>query len=60
MIWDKLALHSTMQAMCLSAWNGLGLALIIPCVESILADLYRSILRGKVFGFLFLASNLGE
>lgn len=48
------------QAMCLSAWNGLGLALIIPCVESILADLYCATLRGRVFGFLFLASNFGE
>ena len=49
-----------MQAMSFSAWNGLGLALVIPCVQSLIADVYTSSARGRAFGLLFLTSNLGE
>ena len=46
--------------MSFSAWNGLGLALVIPCVQSLIADVYTSSARGRAFGLLFLTSNLGE
>lgn len=45
--------------MAFSAWNGLGLALVIPCVQSLLADMYSSATRGRAFGLLFLTSGLG-
>ena len=48
-----------LQAMAFSAWNGLGLALVIPCVQSLLADMYSSATRGRAFGLLFLTSGLG-
>ncbi|CAL8463252.1 g2786 [Coccomyxa elongata] len=47
------------QAMSFSAWNGLGLALVIPCVQSLIADVYSSTTRGRAFGLLFLTSGLG-
>ena len=49
-----------MQAMSFSAWNGLGLALVIPCVQSLIADVYSASARGRAFGLLFLTSSLGE
>jgi MFS family permease len=45
--------------MSFSAWNGLGLALVIPCVQSLIADVYSSATRGRAFGLLFLTSGLG-
>ena len=48
-----------MQAMSFSAWNGLGLALVIPCVQSLIADTYSSASRGRAFGLLFFTSSLG-
>ncbi len=45
--------------MSFSAWNGLGLALVIPCVQSLIADVYSSTTRGRAFGLLFLTSGLG-
>ena len=50
---------ATMQAMSFSAWNGLGLALVIPCVQSLIADTYSSASRGRAFGLLFFTSSLG-
>jgi MFS family permease len=49
-----------MQAMSFSAWNGLGLALVIPCVQSLIADVYSASARGRAFGLLFLTSSLSE
>ncbi len=45
--------------MSFSAWNGLGLALVIPCVQSLIADTYSSASRGRAFGLLFFTSSLG-
>lgn len=45
--------------MCFSAWNGLGLALVIPCVQSLIADVYSNSTRGRAFGLLFFTSGLG-
>ncbi|KAK9845923.1 hypothetical protein WJX81_006083 [Elliptochloris bilobata] len=41
------------------AFNGLGLALVIPNVQSLTADYYRAEDRGKVFGTLHLTSAAG-
>lgn len=49
-----------MQAMSFSAWNGLGLALVIPCVQSLIADSYSASSRGRAFGLLFFTSSLGK
>lgn len=43
------------------AWslNGLGLSLVIPNTQSIVADYYTSESRGTAFGFLFFLSSVG-
>lgn len=42
------------------AINGLGLALVIPCVQSLVADYHPSESRGKAFGFMFFTASCGE
>ena len=39
------------------AINGLGLALVIPCVQSLVADYHPSESRGKAFGFMFFTAS---
>jgi MFS family permease len=46
-------------ATALWAVNGLGLALLIPNAQSLVADYYRPVSRGKAFGGLFLAGAAG-
>ena len=41
------------------AFNGLGLALVIPCVQSLVADYHPSESRGKAFGFMFFTASCG-
>ncbi len=48
-----------MQAMAWSAFNGIGLALVLPCVQSLVADYYAPAVRGRAFGFLFTMAALG-
>ena len=48
------------KAMVYAAFNGLGLALIIPCIQSLIADYYPAGSRGRAFGALFLTSSLGQ
>ena len=43
----------------LSAVNGVGLALVIPNAQSITADYYDELDRGKAFGALYMTSALG-
>lgn len=43
----------------LCAINGLGLALVIPSVQSLTADLHAQESRGKAFGSLWLVISLG-
>ena len=57
--FDRHLICMAAQAMSFSAWNGLGLALVIPCVQSLIADVYSSATRGRAFGLLFLTSGLG-
>ena len=47
------------QAMSYSAVNGLGLALVIPAAQSLVADYYEEKSRGGAFGLLFGVSSLG-
>ena len=48
------------QAMVSCAFNGLGLALVIPCVQSLVADYHPSEARGQAFGLMGLTSSFGE
>ena len=48
------------QMLAFSCVNGLGLALLIPCVQSLLADYYAPASRGRAFGLLYFTSSLGE
>ncbi len=40
--------------------NGLGLALVIPCVQSLIADYYPPDARGNAFGMMGLTASFGE
>lgn len=48
-----------MQAAAWCALNGLGLAMVIPCIQSILAEVWVAKHRGRAFGSLFTISALG-
>lgn len=49
-----------LQAMAWAAINGAGLAFVLPCAQSILADYYIPEQRGRAFGFMFTLAALGE
>ena len=42
-----------------SAFNGIGLALVIPCVASLIADYHPPETRGQAFGLMAFTSGLG-
>jgi MFS family permease len=42
-----------------AALNGVGLALLVPCCQSLIADLYPAEQRGRAFGTLQLTASLG-
>lgn len=46
-------------ALPILAVNGLGLALVIPNVQSLIADYYPAEARGRAFGALWLTISLG-
>jgi MFS family permease len=48
------------QAVAFSAVNGIGLSLLIPSVQSVIADYYDAGTRGRAFGALYLVSSLGS
>jgi len=48
-----------LQAAAWCAVNGLGLAMVIPCIQSILAEIWPAKQRGRAFGSLFTISALG-
>jgi MFS family permease len=52
-------MYATAQAMVASGVNGLGLALVIPCLQSLTADFHPPESRGKAFGWMFCVSSLG-
>lgn len=43
-----------------SAFNGIGLALVIPSIQSLIADYNPAEQRGSAFGTLFLVSSMGR
>ena len=45
--------------MVYAACNGVGLALVIPCSQSLIADFYTSEVRGRAFGLMQLIGALG-
>ena len=47
------------QAAAWTALNGVGLALVMPCVQAILAEVYYARQRGRAFGLLFTISAFG-
>ena len=47
------------QAIACWAVNGLGLALVIPSGQSLIADFYSPAARGTAFGTLYLTGALG-
>lgn len=49
-----------MQAMVWSAFNGIGLALVIPCIASLIADYHPPESRGQAFGLMAFTSGLGK
>lgn len=49
-----------MQAAAFAALNGTGLALVLPSVQSILAEVYSSGSRGLAFGLVMTAGILGD
>lgn len=51
---------AALQAMVSCAINGFGLALVIPCVQSLVADYHPSESRGKAFGFMFFTASCGK
>jgi MFS family permease len=51
---------SLVHACFFSAANGIGLALVIPCAQSLMADLYPSEQRGRAFGAMQLTMSFGS
>lgn len=47
------------QAAAFSSLNGIGLALVLSSVQSVLADIYEPEQRGKAFGIMLTAASVG-
>lgn len=45
--------------MLYAAFNGIGLALVIPCSQSVIADIYPSDSRGRAFGLMQFIGAFG-
>ena len=50
----------SVQAMIYSGINGIGLALVVPCVQSLIADYTPAEKRGAAFGVLYFTGALGK
>lgn len=44
----------------MTAMNGVGLALVMPAAQSLIADLYKAKQRGRAFGCIMTVAALGE
>ena len=53
------AARTLQQGAVLWAINGVGLALVIPSGQSLIADYYPPASRGRAFGWLYLTGALG-
>lgn len=51
---------SLVQACSFTSMNGLGLALVIPCAQSLMADYFPAEQRGRAFGAMQLTMSLGS
>jgi MFS family permease len=63
-IWSTFTIlfattNSISYALPLCAMNGIGLALVIPSVQSLTADYHAAEARGKAFGALWLTISFG-
>lgn len=56
---SRWAPHPFVMGGIVWAVNGLGLSLVVPSAQSIIADYYTSESRGKAFGLLYLTGQLG-
>ena len=54
------AMRTVGQAVGFAVFNGVGLSLIIPSVQSLIADMYAPSQRGRAFGALYMISSLGS
>ena len=54
------AMKGVGQAIGLAIFNGIGLSLIVPSVQSLIADMYAPSQRGRAFGALYMISSLGS
>ncbi|CAL5220314.1 g2303 [Coccomyxa viridis] len=54
------AAQSFAQAAAFASLNGVGLALVLPCVQSILADVYSPERRGLAFGLVLTTGAVGQ
>ncbi|KAK9826424.1 hypothetical protein WJX81_004002 [Elliptochloris bilobata] len=54
------ASHTLPEATAWAAINGAGLALVLPCCQSLVADYFRPEARGSGFACLFTASAIGS
>lgn len=51
--------HPFVMGCIVWAFNGLGLSLVIPNSQSVVADYYTEDTRGKAFGLLYFTSSVG-
>jgi len=56
----RLLSASDVQAAAFASLNGVGLALVLPCVQSVLADVYAPERRGLAFGLVLTTGAVGE
>jgi MFS family permease len=57
---SMVGLSSTLhEAMFYCAINGIGLALVIPCAQSLIADYYHADMRGQAFGLMAFTGAVG-
>ena len=54
------AMKNVGQAIGFAVFNGVGLSLIVPSVQSLIADMYAPSQRGRAFGALYMISSLGS
>ena len=64
LIWGSMSLafslsSSMAQGLFFWALNGVGLALLIPNAQSLIADYFSEYSRGRAFGFLYLTAAIG-
>lgn len=65
LIWSACTVGVSMssnlvQACVFTTFNGLGLALVIPCAQSLMADYYPAEQRGRAFGAMQLTMSFGS